>query len=1086
MKKIGKFLLLMVVTLISFGALAQETTSEIQGIVLEGKLAVPGATVQAIHQPTGTKYGTTTRIDGRYNLPNLKIGGPYVVTVSFVGLKTSTQSDITLLLGQTYKANFAMVEEVTSLNEVVVTAGQSKVFNSSRNGSQEIINRQLIERVPNVNRSWKDLVKLVPSQNNLSFGGVSSQLNNVTLDGANFNNSFGLGDGTLGGQTGAQPISLDAVEQIQVNVSPFDVKYGGFAGGSVNTVTRSGKNQAFGSVYQYFKNTDLQGYKVGDITMPKQDFTYDLKGFTAGGAIVKNKLFFFINGENEERLQPGTQWIASDGNNTPNGINVSQARASELDELRKFLVDKYGYDPGAYQGYQYGSKSQRLTTKLDWNINDKNSFSLKYTLLRSSADIAASNSGSVNSSNGRRPGPTGMPFFGGGYVINNNADILIGELNTRFSNNASNKLQIGYTQLRDFRSSLSGGDFPQVDILDGNGLPFTTFGFERFTYGNVLNTDVIQFNNIFNLYKGKHEFTFGTQNSFKKYSNGFSPNYAGSFRFKSLADFYASAAGTQPAEIYNLSYSLTGDFPLVGPKNTELSLFAQDKFRLKDNLTITYGVRADYVTFANNFLFNPVVDTLSKFYNGVRLNTGLAPKASLQISPRVGFNWDVFDDLTMQVRGGTGLFQGPPPFVWISNQASNSGMALFGSITNGTGYMFSPDINAYRPTPTQGLSSSYNLNVTDPNYKFPQVWKSTLAVDKKILGWTVTAEGTYMKNINATVFQNVALPSEGNTILSDGRTRFIKRSVYDASSSTRTPENPNIGNAIYMTNANLGYVLFGTLQVQRQFKNLGVNASYTRQTATDATINGSTAFTMWGARPTATDPNNFEAGFSNNYLPHRIIASVNYGKEFFKNTRTSIGLLYEASPNSPRSSLSYTYAGDLNNDGFNGNDLIFVPKDASQIKLTNASAVGGVADTRTQAELWAQLDAFISNNPYLSSRRGMMAERQGLVLPWVHRTDLNFTQDFYIKVKESKHTLRFTADVYNFTNLISKDLGIQQIPTTMTPLNFVKLDADGKTPIFSFPYLDGRNKVPQTESFRDNVGFGSRFQIQLGVRYLFN
>jgi outer membrane receptor for ferrienterochelin and colicin len=1086
MTNLKKLMLLVVMFTLSFAAKAQETTSEIQGIVLEGKLAVPGATVIAIHQPTGTKYGTTTRIDGRYNLPNLKIGGPYVVTVSFVGLKTSTQDGITLLLGQTYKANFAMVEQVTSLNEVVVTSGQSKVFNSSRNGSQEIINRKLIETVPNVNRSWKDLVKLVPSQNNLSFGGVSSQLNNVTLDGANFNNSFGLGDGTLGGQTGAQPISLDAIEQIQVNVSPFDVKYGGFAGGSINTVTRSGKNQAFGSAYQFFKNKDLQGYKVGDITMPEQPFTYDLKGFTAGGAIVKNKLFFFVNGENEERMEPGTQWVAADANNTPNATNVSQARASELDALRKFLIEKYNYDPGAYQGYQYGSKSQRLTTKLDWNINDKNSFSLKYTLLRSSADIPASNSQSINASNGRRPGPTGMPFFGGGYSINNNADIIIGELNTRFSNNASNKLQIGYTSLRDFRGSLSAGNFPQVDILDGNGNPFTTFGYERFTYGNELNTDVIQLNNIFNLYKGKHEFTFGTQNSFKKYSNGFSPNYAGAFRFNSLADFYASAAGTKPAAIYDLSWSLTNDFPLVGPKNTELSLFAQDKFRVKDNLTLTYGIRADYVSFADNFLFNPVVDTLSKFYNGVRLNTGLAPAASLQISPRVGFNWDVFDNETLQIRGGSGLFQGPPPFVWISNQASNSGMALFGSITNATGYMFSPDIDKYRPTPTPGLSKAYSLNVTDPNYKFPQVWKSTLAVDKKVLGWTVTAEGTYIKNINATVFQNVALPSTGNTTLSDGRTRFVKRSVYDATGAAQTAANPNIGNAIYMTNANIGYTLFGTLQVQRQFKNLGVNASYTRQTAVDATINGSTAFTMWGARPTSTNPNNFEAGFSNNYLPHRIIASVNYGKEFFKNTRTSFAILYEASPNAPQSSLSYTYAGDLNNDGFNGNDLIFVPKDASQIKLINASAVGGVADTRTQTELWNQLDAFISNNPYLSTRRGQFAERQALVLPWVHRADLNFTQDLYIKYKDSKHTLRFTADIYNFTNLISKELGIQQIPTTMTPLNFVRLDADGKTPVFSFPYLDGRNKVPFTDSFRDNVGFGSRYQIQLGVRYLFN
>ncbi len=364
---------MVVITLLSFGASAQETTSEIQGLVSDGKAGLAGVTIVATHQPTGTKYTTSSRTDGRYNLPNLKIGGPYSIHVTSIGFKAEHQDDITLLLGQSHKANFILKEASTTLKEVVVTSGQSKVFNSSRNGSQEIINRQLIERIPNVNRSWKDLVKLVPSQNNLSFGGLSSQLNNVTLDGANFNNSFGLGDGTLGGQTGAQPISLDAVEQIQVNVSPFDVKYGGFAGGSVNTVTRSGKNQSFGSVYQFFKNKDLQGYKVGDITMPEQPFTYDLKGFTAGGAILKNKLFFFVNGENEERMEPGTQWIASDANNTPNATNVSQARASELDALRKFLIDKYSYDPGAYQGYQYGSKSQRLTSKLDWTINEKNS-----------------------------------------------------------------------------------------------------------------------------------------------------------------------------------------------------------------------------------------------------------------------------------------------------------------------------------------------------------------------------------------------------------------------------------------------------------------------------------------------------------------------------------------------------------------------------------------------------------------------------------------------------------------------------------------------------------------------------------------
>ena len=1078
----------MVMFAFSFVAKAQETTSEIQGNVLAGKEAIAGATVQAIHQPTGTKYGTTTRADGRYNLPNLKIGGPYVVTVSFVGYKAETQKDIILLLGQSHKANFSLVEANTQLKEVVVTSGQSKVFNSSRTGSQETISRRMIDGVPTINRSWKDLVKLVPSQNGLSFGGLSSQLNNVTLDGANFNNSFGLGDGTLGGQTGAQPISLDAVEQIQVNVSPFDVKYGGFAGGAINTVTKSGTNKSFGSVYEYFKNKDLQGYDVNGVTLPKQEFNYDLKGFTVGGAFIKNKLFFFVNGEKEERTEPGTLWTASTPTSPANGITVSQAQKADLDALSNFLVTKYNYNPGAYEGYSYGSKSQRLSTKIDWNINDKNTFTLKYNYLRSSADIAASNSGSVNSTYGRRPTTTSLPFYGSGYVINNDADIFLGELNTRFSNSANNKLQIGYTKLRDYRTALSNGDFPLVDILDGNGQPYTSFGYEQYTYGNKLNTDVFQFNDIFTLYKGSHELTFGTQNSYKEYSNGFSPSYAGVYRFNSLADFYASAAGTKAAARYDLSYTLGGgEFPLVGPKDLELGVFIQDKHRVTDKLTLTYGIRADYTKFYNTFLYNPVVDTLSRFYNGTHLNTGAAPQPALQVSPRFGFNYDVKGDQTLQVRGGTGLFQGPPPFVWISNQASNSGMALFGSVSAGTGYMFSPDINAYRPNVAAGLSKSYSLNVTDPNYKFPQVWKSTLAVDKKILGFTVTAEGTYIKNINASVFQNVALPSTGLITLSDGRVRFPVTSVYPiGGSAAASISNPSIGNAIYMTNANVGYVAMGTLQIQRTMKDLAVSVAYTRQVAKDATINGSTASTMWGARPTTGNSNEFLEGYSNNYLPHRIVGSLVYGKEFIKHTKTSVGILYEGGPNSIGSSTSYTYGGDLNNDGFAGNDLMFVPKDASQIKLINANAVSGVADTRTQAELWNQLDAFISGNEYLNSRRGQFAERQAMVLHWVNRFDLNFTQDFYIKVKDSKHTLRFTADIYNFSNFVNSSWGVNQVTTTTSPLSFVKLDTDGKTPIFSFPYLDGKNKVPYTDSFKDNVGFSSRFQIQLGVRYLFN
>ena len=1079
MKTIGKFLLsLLMVTSIAFGAKAQETTSEIQGTVVSGKSAIAGVTIVAIHEPTGTKYTTSTRQDGRYNLTNLKIGGPYTISASFVGFKTETANDIQLTLGQAHRQNFSLIESSNTLKEVVVRSGSDRVFSANRTGGQETINRRLIEGTPTTTRSWKDVTKLVPSSNGTSFQGISSQLNNITVDGANFNNSFGLAS-DIGGQTGAQAISLDAIEQIQVNTSPFDVKYGGFNGAGINTVTRSGKNQTFGSVYEYFKNKDWQSYDVGSIKIPKQNFEYDLKGFTLGGALVKNKVFFFLNGEQESNITPGTTWIASDGANPPNGTTVSQAKAADLDALAAFLKSKYSFDPGPYQGYTYASASKRLTAKIDWNINANNTFTIKYNYLKSYSEIPPSNSGALNTSIGRRPGVTAMPFYGAGYVINNNANVVIAELNTRFSNSANNKLQVGYTQLRDFRSSLSSKtDFPLVDILDGNNNPYTSFGYEQFTYGNKLNTDVFQLNDIFTKYVGGHEITIGTQSSFKKYQNGFSPSFQGVYRFNSLADFYASAAGTKAALRYDLSYTLGGgEFPLVGPKDLEIGVFLQDKWKVKDNFTVTYGVRADYTKFYNTFLYNPVVDTLSQFYQGIRANTGAAPNTAVQISPRIGYNWDVFSDQTLQFRGGTGLFQGAPPFVWISNQASNSGMALFGSISNGTGYMFSPDVNAYRPTATAGLSQSYSINVSDPNYKFPQVWKTTLGADKKILGFTVTVEATHIRNINASVFQNIVLPSTGLITLSDGRVRFPTQSVYPlGGTAKRSVTNPAIGNAIYMTNANVGYVNTLFVQVQRSFKNLFVSAAYNYQEAKDATVNGSTASTMWGSKPTIGNSNVISQSYSNNYLPHRFIAQAIYKLEYLKHYSTSFGVFAEVAPNGV---TSYIYGGDLNNDGF-ANDLMYIPRNASEIVLVNANS----ADTRTQQELWPQLSQYIDNHPYLSKHRGEFAQRNAAILPWTGRVDLNVTQDVTFNVKGRKQTLRFTADIYNFTNMLSKNWGIYDVPTTSTPLNFTGT-LQGNKPVFSFPYFNSTAKTPLQQPWQHSTSLASRYQVQLGVRYMF-
>ncbi|HWJ27206.1 MAG TPA: hypothetical protein VNS32_11730, partial [Flavisolibacter sp.] len=454
------------------------------------------------------------------------------------------------------------------------------------------------------------------------------------------------------------------------NVSPYDVRQGGFSGAGINSVTRSGTNQVKASVYTYIRSEGLQGYKVGDATLMKQAYNYNLRGFSVGGPIIKNKLFFFVSAESERIKQPGTVFRASDASNPPNKTTISNATSSSLDSLKNFLMDTYHYDPGDYEGYSYRTQSDKITAKIDLNINKSNTLSVKYNYLKSFKDQPASNSGSVNSLYGRAAGQYALPFYGSGYTIHNNFNILIAELNSRFSSGMSNKLQVGYTALRDFRDPLSSAIFPLVDILDGKGNPYTSFGYEQYTYGNLLNTDVYQLNDIFTLYKGKHELTFGTQNAFRKYSNGFSPSYNGVYRFNSLADFYASAApgSTVPAARYDLSYVLTkdGSFPLVGPKETDLGFFAQDKWRVRDNFTLTYGVRVDIPIYQNTFYYNPVVDTLTKFANGVHLNTGQKPNSNILVSPRLGFNWDVKGDQSTQVRGGVGLFAGPPPFVWIS------------------------------------------------------------------------------------------------------------------------------------------------------------------------------------------------------------------------------------------------------------------------------------------------------------------------------------------------------------------------------------------------------------------------------------
>ncbi len=1099
-RKLSKIILMFALLLIGGGKLFAQgvTTASMNGVVKDSKgESIPGATVVATHQPSGTIYSTQTRADGRFNLPNLRIGGPYMVKVSFVGSREFIANDITLNLGQEYFLSAKLQDNTVALSEVVVTSSQDKVFNSSRTGARETVTRTQIERLPSISRSLSDYTKLTPSANGNSFGGRSGSYNNVTVDGALFNNSFGL-SGTLGGQTNSQPISLDAIEQIQVDIAPYDVRQGFFTGAGVNTVTKSGTNEFKGTGYFFFRNPDLVGYKAGSFENTRQDFTYNTRGLSIGGPIIKNKLFFFASGEQERQGSPGTNFTALTPGQTAGG-SISQAQATDLETLKQFLITKYGYDPGAFQGYNNTTLSDKVTAKIDWNINSKNTLSAKYFYLKSQRDAVPSTSGAIGGSRG--PNLTALPFNSTQYVIHNNFNIGIIELNSRISNKVSNKATIGYTALRDFRESRGGSIFPLVDIGNGLGASFTSFGYEPFTAFNELGTNTYQFSDDVTVFAGKHEITIGTSNQINKFKNGFAPTYYGNFNFNTLADFYASAnTGATNASRYQLRYSALpdGSFPFAKIQISQYSLYAQDKYNISPNFKLTYGVRADYSSYPDDLQANSDLAKLS-FRDGKTIDVSKLPDAKVLISPRVGFNYNVKGEGKTQIRGGAGLFTGQVPFVWISNQASNNGVQ-FGSVdltqanttTNPAGraqLKFSPDVNAFRPVGA-APNTSYNVAITDKDFKLPQIFRINAAVDQKLPGdITATLEGAYTKDINAVLFQNINLPATGTALAgSDNRIRYSSTRIYSGAGGA-TLANPNISDVILFKNTNKGYSYFITGQVQKTFTS-GFFASfaYTHSKAKSVNDGGSIAQSIWRDRQVTGDPNSDELGFANFYQPNRIISYLSYRKEYVKNYATSIGLTFESAPSF---NFSYTYrtgsgSTDINNDGQFNNDLMYIPNKGitAGIPTDIILVKDNTADPRSISQIYSQLDAFIDQDPYLSKHRGQVAERGAALAPYFNQFNLNFTQDFMVNVKGKRNTIRLTADVINFGNLLSRNWGLFRSTYTSQPLSFRGVDAATGKPTFSFPFQDNSNQIPYTSTYRVNTN--SLWQAQLGIRYIFN
>ena len=1137
--------LLLLVTQLSWGQGA--TTAAMSGTITDSKgQPLPGATVLAVHTPTNTQYGVGTNGEGRFSIQNMRVGGPYTIKVTFVGYQDFTRAGVNLTLAENFRLDAKLGEASTQLTEVTVTGRQNPVINADRTGAATTVQRAQIERLPTINRSLSDYTRLTPqASSGGGFAGRSGAYNNITIDGALFNNSFGL-SGSIGGQANAQPISLDAIDQIQVSIAPFDVRQGSFTGAGINAVTRSGSNQVSASIYGFYRNQKYVGTKIGDVTNTIPNFNLKNFGFRVGGPIIKDKLFFFLNAERELRQDPPTgNYSAFRG--TIN-LTTSGASAADLDALSSFLTTNYNYNPGAYEGYQLASNSDKITAKLDWNISANHRFNIKYNYLKSYRDVPPSSSGSIGS---RSQTLFGLPYLSAYYRINNNINSFIAELNSTFGAKYSNNMTAGFLANRDYRESAGGGSiplFPLVDIGTAPGLSavgtrvtapqtLTSFGYEPFSAFNILNTNTYQFGDNFTAFLGKHNVTVGTYNELYKYTNGFAPQYYGAYVYNSLQDFYASAAttaspygfnyangvatprtqaeGLRGAQRYQVRYSALpdGSFPFAVTNAAQIGLYIQDEWSPLSNLKLTYGIRGDLPIIYSDIVQNQPLSQLTNFRDGIRINTSQLPKRTPLFSPRVGFNWDVNDDRKTQLRGGTGIFTGRVPYVYLSNQASNNGVQ-FGSIdaqgAAANGYGFSPNVDQYRTALTAGgANTSYNVAVTSREFKFPQVWRSNLAIDHEIGGGVVaTLEGLYTRDINAVYFQNINLPN--STVRAagvDNRPIFytpnaanvltVNNRIYSGAGGATT-SNPNITDAILLNNTNKGYSYSLTAQLQKTFSNgLYAMAAYTYSDARSVNDGGSVAQSSWAGRPVSGDPNADVLSYSSFLVQHRVIGSLSYRANYLKHLATTVSLFYEGAPTGR---YSYTYGGDMNGDNVSGNDLMYIPKTAAEVALVDRTFFAGTPNqvVYTAAQQAVDLDNFINSDKYLNAHRGQYAERNGAVQPWQHRVDFRVLQDVFTNIGENRNSLQFSLDIFNVGNLINRNWGIAQFQYTSSPLAFQSYNAQGQ-PTYQFQYAtvptrtvsNGATTLTSSQTlvtpFRPDVTtLASRWQMQIGLRYLFN
>lgn len=1038
---------------------AQVTTSSISGTVKSaaGENLV-GATISALHQSTGTIFRATSLKDGVYSLVNLIPGGPYEISVTFVGFENYSQDSIFLPLGENTRVDVTLATTGTALQEVIVTGTATT---RRKTGASTSISRQQLATLPTLNRSLNDFTRLTPQANptangGISFGGVNNRFNNITIDGAVNNDVFGLAaNGSPGGQANATPISIDAIQEIQVVLAPYDVTYGNFTGGGINAVTRSGTNKFDGSVYYFLRNENTVG-KDPVSKVKTANFSNKQYGVRFGGPIIKNKLFFFANAELSRIVQP-TIFNAGE---TGSLLSVEEARG-----LADTIRNRYGYDVGTFDAFDAQTQSDKFFGRLDWNINEKHRLTVRHNYIKAYDDNVSRS-------------PTLFRFGNNTYRFNNNQNITVAELRSRFSNRLSNNLIIGVHRIRDFRTTY-GTLFPFIEISKGAANNGIQIGSERSSVANELDQDIFEITDNFRIFKGKHTFTIGTHNEFFNFRNLFINNFNGRWSFSNINNFYLN----NPRQVQVTYSNIPGQQkPSAEFSAAQLGLYAQDEIQITPKLRLTAGLRVDMPVVGDNPAFNKAVDST---YSG-KYSTSNIPDNQLLWSPRVGFNYDVEGDRKIIIRGGAGIFTGRVPFVWISNQFSNNGLLLNtinvtdnnttanNEVNNGNGFQPNPALQS-----TVGSAGrTFEVNLIDKDFKIPQVFRVNLATDLRLPGDIIaTLEGMYSKTLNNIAYSDVNLAAPTGVADPAYNNGADQRIAY-ANSTNGRRINPNITNAILLSNTSKGYTYNFTAQFSKTWKHVFASLAYNHNDATDINSGASsTALSNWEFVQVVGDPNRPQLATSNYALTHRITATVALNFDYAKYFRTSVAFFY-----SGNSGQKYTYLvnGDLNSDSRFGNDLLYVPRNQSEIRfidfLNSDNSI-----RYTAAEQAAAFEAFINNDKYLSKRRGMYTERNQNNTPWEHIIDMRLAQDFYLTVNGNRHTLQLTFDVFNFTNLLNNDWGRQysvanQAYNVLTAVNRTNgpIASQGKGYNFS---------IGQTPW---NMTFGSRFQGQLGLRYSFN